>query len=496
MAKNFVPCDREQQLLMPPSLDEWLPQDHLVWFVIEAVDELDLSAFYRCHRDDGWGRAAFDPRMIVTLLLYSYAKGIRSAREMERRLLEDVAFRVIAANERLDHSTICRFRQRHRDALAAMFVDVLRLCVRAGVIDARVIAIDGTKIEANASQNRNVTDEQLADHVRRVLDEADAIDAEEDERFGERRGDELPEHLIDRHKRLEWIRDQLARQVEERGPVTARGKPRQINTTDPDSGVLMGPGGFLQGYNAQLAVTEDQFIVAAQLSSSGADRVHFTPMVAATLANLATADADTPIEAIVADAGYYSEANASVEGAGDIVIPPASQKRLKQGALALRDADAHHKRRRHQDRVQEWNRRADVIERGVADDVPLHQVAQGLGVQKPWASTLRKQFREGGRDAITGRAGPPSPQSITQNMFERVASPAGRALYEIRGRSVEPVFGQLKEARGVRRFLHRGLTMCAAEWKLVAAAHNLRKAWVTTCQPLWGFSGWLCPTVV
>jgi transposase len=257
---------------MPPSLHEWLPKDHLVWFVIAAVDELDLSAFYDCHRDDGWGRAAFDPQMVVTLLLYAYAKGIRSAREIERRLLEDVAFRVIATNERPDHSTICRFRQRHRDALAAIFVDVLRLCVRAGVIDARVIAIDGTKVEANASQNRNLTDEQLTEHVRRVLDEADAIDAEEDERFGDRRGDELPEHLSDSHKRLEWIRDQLAGQIEERGSVTSRGKARQINTTDPDSSVLLGPAGFLQGYNAQLAVTEDQFIVAAELSSSPADR--------------------------------------------------------------------------------------------------------------------------------------------------------------------------------------------------------------------------------
>ena len=480
MAKNFVPCDRDQQLLMPPSLHEWLPADHLVWFVIAAVDELDLSGFYDRHRDDGWGRAAFDPKMVVTLLLYAYAKGIRSAREIERRLLEDVAFRVIATNQAPDHSTICRFRQRHRNALAAIFLDVLRLCVRAGAIDARVIAIDGTKVEANASQNRNLTDEQLAEHVRRVLDEADAIDAEEDERFGDRRGDELPEHLIDKHKRLEWIREQLNKQIEERGPVTERGKPRRINTTDPDSSVLLGPSGFLQGYNAQLAVTEDQFIVAAELTNSGADRQHFIPVAEAARDNLTAADIDSAIEAVVADAGYYSEVNARLEGVGEVVIPPANPQRLAEGTIVRRDADLERRRRRHAQRTQEWRRRADIIEQAVAENVPLRELASSLGVQVPRASVLRKEFRDGDRDAIERRAGPPPPKTIKEVMLERIASPAGKSLYAVRGRSVEPVFGQLKEARGMRRFLHRGLPMCAAEWRLVAAAHNLRKAWVVT----------------
>jgi transposase len=478
---------------MPPSLHEWLPADHLVWFVIEAVDELDLSAFYRRHRDDGWGRAAFDPKMVVTLLLYAYAKGIRSAREIERRVLEDVAFRVIAANERPDHSTICRFRQRHRAALAEIFVDILRLCVRAGVIDPRVVAVDGTKLEANASQSRNLTDEQLAEHVRRVFDEADAIDAEEDERFGDRRGDELPEHLADRHKRLEWIRGQLAQQIEERGPVTKRGKARRINTTDPDSSVLMGPSGFLQGYNAQLAVTEDQFIVAAELSNSGADREHLAPVVEASLDNLAKAQADTAIEAVVADAGYYSEANASIDGVGEVVIPPVTPERLEHGAIVQRDADLQRKRRRHEERMQEWTRRADIIERAVAGNVPLRELATSLGVHVPRASTLRKEFREGGREAIERRAGPPPPESIKELMLERVTSPAGKTLYAVRGRTVEPVFGQLKEARGIRRFLHRGLPMCAAEWRPVAAAHNLRKVWTATCESRRPGSPALCP---
>lgn len=478
---------------MPPSLHEWLPADHLVWFVIEAVDEIDLSAFYGRHRDDGWGRAAFEPKMIVTLLLYAYAKGIRSAREIERRLLEDVAFRVIAANERPDHSTICRFRQRHRDALAALFVDVLRLCVKAGVIDARTVAIDGTKLEANASQDRNLTDEQLQEHVRRVFEEADAIDAEEDERFGDRRGDELPDHLTDKHKRLEWIRSQLAQQVEDKGPVTGRGKPRRINTTDPDSNVLMGPSGFIQGYNAQLAVTQDQFIVAAELANSPADRKLFLPMVEASLDNLAEAGLGTGIGAVVADAGYYSEANASIECVGDVVIAPSAQARIEQGVITKRDADLQRKRHRHLQRSQEWKRRADIIEHAETHDVELRELASRLGVQVPRACTLRKEFRERGRDAIELRAGPPPPKSIKELMIERITSPAGRSLYALRKRTIEPVFGQIKEARNIRRLLHRGLSMGSAEWKLVAAAYNLRKVWTVRSGPSPTTRWQICP---
>ncbi|MQA99523.1 MAG: IS1182 family transposase [Actinobacteria bacterium] len=460
---------------MPPSLREWLPDDHLVWFVIEAVDQVDLSPFYDRHRDDGWGRAAFDPKMVVTLLLYAYGKGIRSAREIERRLLEDVAFRVIAANERPDHSTICRFRQRHRDALAQLFLQVLRLCVTAGAIDTSVIAIDGTKLEANASRARNLTDDELREHIRRLFEEADAIDAAEDELYGDRRGDELPQHLADRKSRIEWIRRQLADQLEEHGPTTRRGKPRRINTTDPDSAVLMGPKGFLQGYNAQLVVTEDQFIVTAELSNSGADRQHFVSLVERSTENLQQAGSETPIGAVVADAGYYSEEAASLEGAGDIVIPPARKERLEQGRLAARDEQLAQRRDKHVKRSHEWRRRADIIELAVAENLPLSELAKRLGVQVPRACTLRNEFRSGGREAIERRAGPPPPKSIKEIMLDRIASDAGKALYAVRGRSVEPIFGQLKEARGMRRFLHRGLPMCGTEWKLVASAYNLRK---------------------
>src|SRR5215207_708821 len=192
MGQNFVACDRGQTFLMPPDVREWLPDGHLAWFVVDTVAQLELGAFYGAYRQDGHGRAAFDPAMMVALLLYAYARGQRSSRGIERSCEEDVACRVIAANQVPDHTTVARFRQRHQDALAGLFGEVLGLCAQAGLVDVGVIAIDGTKVHANASERATCDYEQLA---REILAEADAVDREEDERYGERRGDELPEHL-------------------------------------------------------------------------------------------------------------------------------------------------------------------------------------------------------------------------------------------------------------------------------------------------------------
>ena len=192
MPQNFLACDREQELLLPPSLREWLPEDHLAWFVVDAVAQMDLAAFYGAYRADGHGRAAHDPAMMVTLLLYAYAIGERSSRRIERRCVEDVATRVICANQRPDHTTIARFRQRHESALAGLFGDVLALCAEAGLVQVGVVAIDGTKVHANASQHATRSYEEIA---REILAEADAVDAQEDEQFGDRRGDELPPEL-------------------------------------------------------------------------------------------------------------------------------------------------------------------------------------------------------------------------------------------------------------------------------------------------------------
>ena len=204
MAQNFLACDRDQELLLPPSVRDWLPGDHFAWFVLAAVEEMDLAAFYTAYRADGHGRAAHDPGMMVALLLYAYARGQRSSRGIERGCIEDVAYRVIAANRVPDHCTIARFRQRHEDALAGLFGEVLGLCARAGLVHTEVIAVDGTKLHANASQHANRDYEQLA---REILQEAAESDRLEDEQFGERRGDELPAELSTAQGRRGWLRE-------------------------------------------------------------------------------------------------------------------------------------------------------------------------------------------------------------------------------------------------------------------------------------------------
>ena len=192
MAQNFIACDREQELLLPPSLREWLPEEHLAWFVLDAVAEMDLAAFLCGYREDGWGRAAHDPAMMVALFVYAYAIGVRSSRAIERRCHEDVAFRVITANQAPDHATIARFRVRHEAAIAGLFGEVLALCARSGLVKVGVVAVDGTKIAAAATHHATRSYEQIA---REILEEAARVDAAEDELFGEARGDELPEGL-------------------------------------------------------------------------------------------------------------------------------------------------------------------------------------------------------------------------------------------------------------------------------------------------------------
>ncbi|HEX4305414.1 MAG TPA: transposase, partial [Solirubrobacterales bacterium] len=353
MAQNFLPCERDQPLLLPPDLRDWLPEDHLAWFVIASVEELDLSAFYASYRSDGHGAAAHDPQMMVALLLYAYATGERSSRQVECRCREDVAYRVIAANRVPDHATISRFRARHEDALGALFTGVLRLCVEAGIASAAVVAVDGTKVAADASGHRGGTYEEIA---REILAEAGRIDAEEDELHGDRRGDELPEELSTRRGRKEWIREALRRQREEREadpqPVPRgragrlefcrrrledehrteveahrdydavraahpRGRPPvpasppagpegRVNTTDPDSRAMRSPHGFLQGYNAQALTNESQVVIAAEVLTEGNDSGALHPMMEPAAAELDLAGSPGRPGVVLADAGYWS----------------------------------------------------------------------------------------------------------------------------------------------------------------------------------------------
>jgi transposase len=222
VAQNFLPCDRDQELLLPPSLREWLPEDHLAWFVLDTVSELDLEAFYAAYRADGWGAAAHDPQMMVALLVSAYAIGLRSSRGIERRCRDDVAFRVITANQVPDHATIARFRQRHERAIEGLFGSVLELCAEAGLVKAGLVAIDGTKVQANASRFANRDYEQIA---REILEEAAEIDQTEDERYGEARGDELPPEFRTKHGRKGWLRE-AKRRLDERRAEEGRPIPR------------------------------------------------------------------------------------------------------------------------------------------------------------------------------------------------------------------------------------------------------------------------------
>src|SRR6476660_8430235 len=442
MAQNFIACDREQELLLPPSLREWLPEEHLAWFVLDAVAEMDLAAFYAGYRDDGWGRAAHDPAMMVALFVYAYAIGVRSSRAIERRCCDDVAFRVITANQTPDHATLARFRVRHEDAVAGLFGEVLALCARSGLVKVGVVAVDGTKIAAAATHHATRDYAQIA---REILEDAARIDAEEDALFGEARGDELPEGLRtsgDRRRVLREARQALeaeraarARKIpRDRGErlVECRRRLRQdweleryvvtehaawhaagiasdgsrrtagarhnikpyplaaepagkINVTDPDSRNLKTTRGWVQGYNAQAVVGEGQIVLAAAIRELAGAGVTDTPGV------------------VLADAGYW-----------------------KNDAI-------------------------DAI------------VAQGIQILVAPDADRRKEPRPGRRGGL-------------YDFARRVlATDWGKELYLRRQGIIEPVFGQVKSNRGANRFLRRGRSAVRSEWRLLTATHNLLK---------------------
>lgn len=438
MPQNFIECDRDQELLLPPSMREWLPEDHLAWFVADAVQELDLTAFYGAYRDDGWGRAAFEPQMMVALLLYAYAVGERSSRGIERRCREDVAFRVLAANQTPDHATIARFRARHDEALADTFTGVLALCAKAGLVSVGVVALDGSLISANASPAATRAYPEIRAEVERMLEEAAATDEREDAELGEARGDELPAELADRRSRRERLRrcreeleaDHAAEMAAheahlaaraaweaERGRKLAGRKPAppaedalqkaKINTTDPDSRPLQHGSSSVQGYNAQVLVAEGQVILAADLTQSPVDSTELEPMVTKAGEELQAAGVGEAIGTLLADGGYWSAPQIA----------------------AIRE--------------------------------------QGTEVIVPTRNTRRTAPRK-----LASKQGPEA-----QRIEKVLATPEGKALYRRRQQIVEPVFANTKFIRGADRFQRRGLAACRAEWKLLAATHNLLKLW-------------------
>ena len=444
---NFIRPNRDQLFLMPPALQDRLPPDDLAYFLLDAVDQFDLTPFYAAYRADGVGQAAFQPRMMVALLLYAYCLGVRSSRQIERLCQRDIAFRVVAGNLRPDHATIARFRQRHTEALEGLFSDILRLCKEAGLVKVGVVALDGTKMAADAALDANRTYESIRAEVETMLQEAESTDAAEDRLVGpEHRGDELPEALRDRGGRLERLkrcRERLeraaaaaaaehARRLAERAAQEAetgqelRGrKPKPVpeapepeakaNVTDPDSRIMKTRRGYVQGYNAQAVATVGQVIVAAEVTPEENDVDQLHPMLTATATELKAAGVEEAVRAALVDAGYCSEEN---------------------------------------------------LERADPEGPELF-----VATRKDWRQ--REQLRQA--PAPRGRA--PAHLSRRERMDRKLLTKRGRRLYKQRSQIIEPVFGQTKSCRGIDRFMRRGLANCQSEWKVICGTHNLLKLW-------------------
>ncbi len=344
MAYNFVAVDREQLMLMPPSVADWLPGDHLAWFVLDVVAELDLTGFRSGYRADGRGGAAYDPAMMLAVLVYAYCTGERSSRRIERRLVEDVAFRVVAANQQPDHATIARFRGTHETAIASLFGQVLAVCAKQGLLRPGLVAIDGTRMVANASKEANRTAEKVAEEILAEAAETDASeDAEESRRdAGSAGADADLGPRVGRRDRLRRVLDELRAEAEEhsyeavmarraakeaetgkklRGkrpsPTRQKNRGRQHgNITDPDSRLMNTKDGFVQGFNAQAVATVDQFVIAAEVSNQAFDAPLYEEVITTAKTNLKTAGERRRIRRVVADAGYWSEHNVHLAGSG------------------------------------------------------------------------------------------------------------------------------------------------------------------------------------
>lgn len=427
MAKTYRPYSPDQMFLLPPSLRDWLPENHLVYFVGDVVDQLDLSKIEAVYEKDDRGQPPYHPRMMTKILVYAYCIGVFSSRKIQKRLIEDVAFRVLAAGNQPDFRTISDFRKIHLDAIQGLFEQVLKLALTAGAIKLGRVALDGSKIKANASKHRAMSYKRMKEEqrtlraeVRKLLEQAAAADDEEDARYGkDKSGDELPEELSRRETRLKKIRE-AKRALEERAREEAeqadktekqnkKDKPEdkaQYNFTDPESRIMKGADGFVQAYNAQAVVEEvSQLIVAQAVTQEANDKQQVVPMIE----TVERQSGQMPKQ-VLADSGYCSERNLEY--------------------LEKKPVDVY-----------------------IATDRQKHG-------HKP------ERCKRG-----------PLPQGCTQvdKMTRKLRTKAGAEVYAARKSIVEPVFGQIKQARGFRQFILRGIKKVRGEWALVCATHNILK---------------------
>jgi transposase len=439
---NFRDYHPEQLLLLPPDMREWLPEDHLAYFICDVVKTLDLKPIYGSYNGTLGGQPAYHPQMMVSLLLYAYCVGIPSSRQIEKNTYESLPFRVITADQHPDHDTIADFRNRHLKALAELFVEILQICRKAKLVKLGHVALDGTKVRANASKHKAMSYgrmhkkiEELEAEVAELLAEAQRVDAEEDARYGKgRRGDELPDELKFKQSRLEKIREAKAELEAEakaeaerkRAENAAKEKERrrgpkpkhppevppdkaQRNFTDPDSRIMKDGAtkSFEQCYNAQAAVdSKTQIVVAARVTNEANDKQQLKPMVEQIQKNT---EGENP-KALSADSGYFSAENANHLGGEEI-----------DGYVAVG-------RRKHSEKPL---------------SAPRGRIPKGI--------------------------------SVKERMERKLRTVRGRGTYKKRKQIVEPVFGQIKEARGFRRFSLRGLEQVDAEWHLICLTHNLLK---------------------
>jgi len=449
MSKTYRSWDPDQAYLLPPSPLDWLPEDDLVYFVLDTVRDLNLKAITRKYESsDGRGFPPYHPRMMVTLLLYSYTQGVFSSRRIMKRCERDAAYRVIVHDDAPNFRTISDFRKLHLSELEGLFVQVLRLCQKAGLVKLGHVSLDGTKVKANASRHKAMSygrmkeeEKRLRKEIRELLNRAESVDAEEDEQYGaDRRGDELPEELSRRQGRLKKIREaRKALENEAKAAAEAErkrrededskrgGKPRkgrqrkdvkdvpddkkQRNFTDPETSIMKANNkGFDQCGNAQAAVDrENQIIVAADVTSEPNDKKQLKPMVKQTKKNVGRGQR---IDKFSADNGYFSEDNVTwIEG-----------QRI-DGYIATG-------RLKHNEKV------------------PPHP-----------------------------RGRPPNGLTVKERMARKLRTKKGRETYAQRKWITEPVFGQIKRGLGFTQFLLNGIDKMRSEWRMVCMAHNMRKLW-------------------
>ena len=423
MAKTFRRYEPDQLLLLPPSLSEWVPEGHLARFISDLLDALDLSAIEESYGEER-GYPPYHPWMMVKVLLYAYCTGTFSSRRIAAKVIDSVAFRFLAAGNEPDFGTISDFRKRHGEALSGLFEQVLKMCQKAGLVKLGRVAVDGTKIKANASKHKAMSygrmrekETALREEIADLLRRAEAVDREEDERYGvDKSGEELPEELARRESRLKKIQEaKAALEAEARAQAQAEGKSgrdvippekAQRNFTDPESKIQKTSDGFIQGYNAQVAVDEKhQIIVSQHVTAASPDVNQLEPAVA----SIQRALRRKP-RVILADAGYWSESNV-----------------------------------------------VTLEKKGI----------------EPLIATEQQKHSQ--RIAPAPRGRPPNNLSIRQKMARKLSTVVGKKDYGLRKVLAEPVFGQIKHARGFRQFLRRGLRSVQQEWALVCIGHNILK---------------------